>query len=112
MRSAALALILPLAVLGACQPRADQTSGPRCEGSAALAVSQTGTLNVVWGAGTRFYVRVGERTLELLIDRPDLVSSDILQGLATRRVRVDGRESTSAAKVCADAVTALEGSSR
>lgn len=75
-------------------------------------MSHTGTLNVVWGAGTRFYVRVGERTLELLIDRPDLVSSDILQGLAARRVRVDGRESTGAAKVCADAVTALEVSPR
>jgi hypothetical protein len=65
---------------------------------------------VVWGAGTRFYVRVGERTLELLIDRPDQVSSDILQGLSARRVRVEGRESTSSAKVCADAVTAVEGS--
>lgn len=112
MRRAALALILTLVVFGACQPRAGLARGLRCEGIPARSVSHTGTLNVVWGAGTRFYVRVGERTLELLIDRPELVSSDILQGLAARTVRVEGRESTRSAKVCADAVTALEESSR
>ena len=113
MRAASLALLLPLVATLACRPPAPAAaSGAMCDGSAARAVSHTGTLNVVWGAGTNFYLRAGERTLELLIDRPERVSSDILQGLSSRTVRVDGRVSSSAAKICADDVTVVEASIR
>lgn len=110
MRAASLSLLLPVAALAACRPTPAISTAELCDGSAARAVSHTGTLNVIWGAGTRFYVRVGDRALELLIDRPELVSSDILQGLSSRTVRVDGRESSSAAKICADDVTVVEAS--
>lgn len=112
MRRPALALFLPLLALSACRAAAPDPVALRCDGAAARAVSQTGTLNVVWGAGTHFYVRVGDRTLALLIDRPELVSSDVLQGLSTRTVRVEGRESSSAAKICADAVAVVEASTQ
>ncbi len=113
MRAASLVLLLSVAALSACRPPVPVVaSGAVCDGSAARAVSHTGTLHVVWGAGTRFYVRAGERTLELLIDRPERVSSDILQGLSSRTVQVDGRESNGAAKICADQVTIVEASLR
>lgn len=112
MRRPALVSLLLLAACAACLPPASGQTRATCEGSAARRVSHTGTLNVVWGAGTRFFVRVGDRSLEVLIDRPDRVSSDILQGLSARRVRVDGRAARGSETLCADSVTVVEDAAR
>lgn len=63
---------------------------------------------MISGDSTRFYLRVNDRDIRILVDRPDRVSTNVLQGLSARSVRVDGRESPSAARICADAVTGLE----
>lgn len=96
-------------LLGACRPIGGSGASSSCQGAPARAVSRTGTLNVVWGAETYFFLRDAERSIPIVIDRPNQVSADILQGLSARRVRVDGRESRASDRICADSVVVIDG---